>query len=333
MKKFFPLFLLASLCSTSLLAQNRYSHGYPSPAGQQLVPITINYNPNSVIRSERNFIRIDLMSRVVDQLRQSGVSANPYDYKIRSLIVHTKSYAGQGQIRLCAYQQPLNARSECYRISQSTVAGDPASFDNSRFWATYPLVIEASRQALEFPVDIEFLGRIRLHSITLILEPIRYSGHPTPHPLPIPVPPIVHPPHNPNVPNFLLGVNIFENYGPALIGQRAILEKSLSGRLTDLTFQNTNYVFKNFHWINLTSIQNDSIIEQITVRCLDLRGYDVSFRAQNSRGQLIQNILVQSAQTLTFPVGRECVYIQNISVKGYSPNAVGSRARIEMVLN
>lgn len=294
-----------------------------------LVPITINYNANAVIRSEANYIGFDLMTKVSLQLERSGYASNPYDYRIRSVIISAKSFDSNGAVRLCSYPQSLASNARCRIVNQTNLIGEPIDFNNQTLWNSYGLLVENSSHAIDFPIDIQFKGRIRLNSVTVILEPI----FPVQQLYPAPLQPndfLL----NPLFPDFLFGVNIYENLGASvLIGKQARLEKSLLRQSSRVTFANINFVFQNFSWVNVTSLQNASIVESIVVNCLDARGVDVSFKARNLRGDLIKNLYINPGTTITFPVAYDCKYIQSIMLSGYSPEAVGHRARIEIILN
>lgn len=296
----------------------------PNPGSNQTVAVTVVYDSRAVIRADHDYIGLNVMPLIAQQLQQQGLSNDVYNYRIKSVLVNAKSQNGHGQARLCGFGQPVNVRSACEMIDQFQLDGDPISFENPHAWAAYPLFVGVQQQFLNFPIDVQFIGRVRLNSVTFILEDINFVSQPHyPHPAP---------PAYPHSPNFLQGKYIVMNTGVVTIGQKGKLGKTFTGRESTITFENINYVFEDFRFLNLKALGTDTVIKQISVSCLDHRGYDVSYGTRNGRGQLHENLYIQRNQTLTLPVDRDCRYIQSIDVTGYTPRGVGRSARIEMFL-
>jgi hypothetical protein len=340
MRKFTPLFsmiLLSSLLASTAMARKGHRPdpelGIPTlGSSSNLLSIVLDYDEYSIINAEKAWLQIDLMSSLQDKLYQLGYNSDLRNYGIRSLIVQAKSFAGKGQVRLCEQNSAQPKYDSCLPISQSTLEGYPEIFDNNNVWKSYPLLIaNSSNQIKNFnrPIDIELTGRVRLDSITIVLEPLRSLGGNSSELFPPIQPPIDY-----GVPSFLQGKNIFFNSGsPVQMGDKLKLEKRILGSDDKITFGNTNYVFADFKWVNMTTLENDSVISQINVNCVDERGYDQSFTARNTRGAIIKDIRFKKGKTLAFEIDRSCKYINSVTLIGYSPNLSGSRARITVDLN
>lgn len=294
----------------------------PSHSTNQ-IQILIQLDPNAVIRADRGFLKLNLMSMLHQELRRNGLNDRVENYLIQTMSLTAKSRTGEGIARLCNYYLPLTPHSQCEIINQYILSGTGYQFDDPRSWNTYPLYM--SQAPLKMPVDIEVSGYVKISQIALTLEPIN-SG------IVQPVPPIGGPfPGEvyPQIPPFLLSRNIVFNSGRYVqIGEKARLEKSVSSRNTHLTIATQNYVFAQFNWIEVTSLENVSVIDRISVNCLDDRGNNASFRATDSRGNLVENLLIRPNETLVLPVARGCTFIEMVKISGYSPNESGSRARI-----
>lgn len=330
-----PAFLVSAL-TWNAFADGMIAPDIPIPPKEtgpifESSPITLNipFDTNYTINRT---IRLNLVALIRKELRQQGLSDQIEMYNLSSLFI---TLSGQGQVIFCTLDAPVHERSECRNlISQQNVNYNPNRFG----WNTYTLYSSDNNQRLEFPVDIVFAGIMRLHSVSVTIYPKNgiIGGEIPQQPVPpmMPVPPINPLPPQSVAPHFPGKYVTYNYYGEkVIIGSEGRLEKSLKGRNTHLTFQNANYVFANFNWINITALNNAATIDRISVNCFDIRYNDVSFRATDSRNIIIENILLRPNETLTLPVARDCAYIGAVKISGFSTNASGSRARIGVHLN
>ncbi len=291
-----------------------------------LIPVTIFFDEQSVISTQRDWLRLGLIQKVRNGLRDAGL--NPVlrgNYLVRSVIVMAKSARGQGQIRLCYIECPDLDSSPCSEISNYRLSNYPEDFNNSYFWLTLPLFAGARTEALlDYPIEVEIMGHVKLKNITVILEPIYGNGGgPNPNP-----PVIIDPIHNP--PPFLVGKTVIYNSGRIQIGEDKNLGRSK--RITELTVGNRNTIFADYNWIDILSLKNNSIVERIVLNCRDYQGYQFTEEIRDNQGHVLNGLYVHQNTSLAFPLPRECKYVDTVQIFGSSPERLDSSAVIRVEL-
>ena len=73
------------------------------PHSTNQIQILIQLDPNAVIRADRGFLKLNLMSMLHQELRRNGLNDRVENYLIQTMSLTAKSRTGEGIARLCNY--------------------------------------------------------------------------------------------------------------------------------------------------------------------------------------------------------------------------------------
>lgn len=291
------------------------------PVRSDLLSVSIDIDERHAIETRGYWQKIDFKSLLDQKLRSMGIDVRSNNsYEIQSISVLSKSRQGDGQIRLCQIgSDPRNSDCELV-LSNYQLLGSPKNFNKNKGWKSYPLF--QGMRGLSSPfLEIEVLGNVKIKAIEVTLL---VHGQ-------VPVAPPT------NLPKYN-NAKIIMTYtgGPTFLNSfknDPTLEKMINGDVTVRNFFENNIFYEGYGWINITSLENQSVVRKVSYKCIDHRGDERNYEAQTSLGHSIRDRFLDLGTSLTFQIDRTCDLLESVQVSGFSPNARGSRARIEVVLN